>query len=149
MATPQGTLQVLPVAVHHATAARQDQTDAARFEAVVDVTDAAVVSSMHARRTASSWSAEQASQPRAETLDALAAVLSAVAAVTNTNSVPPPHTSKRELVRWTVATITEWRKITTMKAAVATAADTSLSDPAACMELVHRLNAHLRGAAPS
>lgn len=143
MTTCDSTLHALPVAVHSASRARQNTAELARFETVVDATDAAVASSKRARSVACAATPplEGASN---ETAEALSAVLAAVGAITNAPIVPAVTESKRELVRWTLSTIKEWHDTThTTKIQV----DPGIRDPAACMELVHRLNAHLGGAA--
>ena len=142
MVTGPTNLCALPVAVHSASHARCSPTELARFEEVVNATDAAVASSMHARRAAS---AATGTQTEGEAVAALSAVLGAIGAITNAGVVPPTTQTKRELVRWTLTTIKEWRD--TSVQFQAPGPDPGITDPAACMELVHRLNAHLGGAA--
>lgn len=141
MTTRSETLRALPVTVHTASHARQSVADLQRFETLVDATDAAVASSMHARRVAS---AAPATRTEGETADTLGAVLAAVGAITNAPAVPPTTASKRELVSWTLSTIKTWHDATR---ATKTQIDPGIRDPGACMELVHRLNAQLGGAA--
>jgi hypothetical protein len=143
MATCTQTLHALPVAVHSASRVRQGAADLARFEAVVDATDAAVASSKRARRAAL---AAADTRTEGETTDALSAVLAAIAAVTNAATVPPATGTKRELVRWTLTTIKDWREVS--ERTHPSAAPPGM-DPGACMELVARLNGILSGTAPA
>lgn len=142
MVTGPATLRALPVAVHSASRARRSPTELARFEEVVDATDAAVASSMHARRAAS---AATGTQTEGEAAAALGAVLAAIGAITNASVVPSATETKRELVQWTLTTIKEWRDASAQFRVPGP--DPGIADPAACMELVHRLNARLGGAA--
>lgn len=139
MVTKPVTLQALPVAVHTASHARQSGDELARFEEIVDAADAAVASSMHARRVASATVTER---PEGEAAEALHAVLTAVAAITNAETVPTPTDSKRELIRWTLTTLQTWREQRCERRLPAA----SGMDHGACMELVARLNLAMGGA---
>ena len=100
-------LNALPIAVHTAAQGRLNNNDVVQFESVLDAADAAVAASMAARRTAGLQARAAGTEDSGESAEALHAVLTAVAAITSATSVPDTCTSKRELVRWTLATIKE------------------------------------------
>jgi hypothetical protein len=147
MTTEPDTLCTLPVVVHAASLPRQSAADLARFEAVANATDAAVASSMCARRVAASSTTTLC---EGEACEALRALLEAIGAITNAEVVPQHTESKRELVRWTLCTIRDWNNAGARARVNSGRATSPNLDPAqtgACMELVGRLNAALGGGA--
>lgn len=136
-------LRALPVAVHTASAARQSATDIAKFEAMVGATDAMVASSMRARRLTTALYVSRCEGGQDETL---AAVLAAIGAITNANTVPPPTDSKRDLVKWTLTTIRDSNEESARApSGHAPYAGMGPDQAGACMELIGNLNSLLGG----
>jgi len=147
-AAPPPPLRSLPVAVH-AAPPRACDADAARFEAVLNAADAAVVASLAAQRGAGAAGSAATDSDDADAR--LCAVLEAVSSATDGRTPPPASAGRAELVHWTVGAITTLR----MGAVHAEARRVTRAqgiDPgqiAACYELICKLNTAMGGAPPA
>ena len=138
-------MDTLPVVVHSATQHRVDTTNVARFETMLDAADAAVAA-------ATKWRARAAQATQApDTAEGnLRVVLAAICATCDGGAAPDADASQRDLLKWTVESITNARDT-----AVRNAAGPGLVRGIApekvgtCLELISRLNQAMGGTDPA
>lgn len=97
-------MDTLPVVVHSATLPRVDAAQVARFETILDAADAAVAAALQWR---SRGSEEGPAADSAE--QSLRVVLAAICATCDGAAPPDTGASQRELLKWTVDSITNAR----------------------------------------
>ena len=98
-------MDTLPVVVHSATLPRVDAAQVARFETILDAADAAVAAALQWRSRGSDL--DRASTDSAE--QSLRVVLAAICATCDGVAPPDIGASQRELLKWTVDSITNAR----------------------------------------
>lgn len=138
-------MDTLPVVVHSATQPRVDTTNVARFETILDAADAAVAAAIKWRARGA-----QETQPPDTAEGNLRVVLAAICATCDGAAAPDTDASQRDLLKWTVESITNARD-TAVRNATGPGLVRGIAPEKveACLELIGRLNQAMGGTDPA